>query len=176
MRTITHAIDTRPFFLLSVLLEKKRPGNEASLTSTLTTLTENVSSLNGTIVSCLGDPLESLTIIVAGELNIDNDLTYFVHVSEPPSFPLTPMVSTHQDTANSSLLTLTWSPPSSTGGVSVNYVLTISPSPLSGSPVTVETTSTQITVSYNTPYNVTIRAVNCAGMSNDTMATIPSIG
>ncbi len=29
MRTITHAIDTRPFFLHSVLLEKKRPGNEA---------------------------------------------------------------------------------------------------------------------------------------------------
>ncbi len=30
MRTITHAIDTRPFFLPSVFLEKKRPGNEAS--------------------------------------------------------------------------------------------------------------------------------------------------
>ncbi len=29
MRTITHAIDTRPFFLPSVLLEKKRPGNKA---------------------------------------------------------------------------------------------------------------------------------------------------
>ncbi len=38
-----------------------------SLTSTLTTLTE-VSSLNGTTVSCLGDKTESLTIIVAGEL------------------------------------------------------------------------------------------------------------
>ncbi len=30
MRTITHAIDTRPFLLPSVLLEKKRPGNEAN--------------------------------------------------------------------------------------------------------------------------------------------------
>ncbi len=39
-----------------------------SLTSTLTTLTENVSSLNGTIVSCAGDQTESLTIIVAGKL------------------------------------------------------------------------------------------------------------
>ncbi len=39
-----------------------------SLTSTLTTLTENVSSLNGTIVSCAGDQTESLAIIVAGEL------------------------------------------------------------------------------------------------------------
>ncbi len=77
---------------------------------------------------------------------------------------------------NSADVTLTWSPPSSTGGVSVNYILTISPSPLSKSPVTVKTTSTEITVSYNTPDNVTIRAVNCAGMSNDTMATIPSIG
>ena len=73
-------------------------------------------------------------------------------------------------------LTLTWSPSSSTGGVSVNYTLTISPPLLSGSPVTVETTSTQITVSYNTPYNVTIRAVNCAGISSDTMISIPSIG
>ncbi len=38
-----------------------------SLTSTLTTLTE-VSALNGTTVSCLGQPPESLTIIVAGKL------------------------------------------------------------------------------------------------------------
>ncbi len=37
-----------------------------SLTSTLTTLTE-VSSLNGTTVGCVGNPTESLTIIVAGE-------------------------------------------------------------------------------------------------------------
>ncbi len=39
-----------------------------SLTSTLTTLTENVSSLNGTIVRCTSDQTESLTIIVAGKL------------------------------------------------------------------------------------------------------------
>ena len=87
------------------------------------------------------------------------------------------MVSSQQDSVNSSLLTLTWSLPSSTGGVSVTgYTLTISPLPLSGLPVTVETNSTQITVSYNTPYNVTIRAVNCAGNSSDTLGTIPSIG
>ncbi len=41
-----------------------------SLTSTLTTLTENVSSLNGTIVSCIGDQTEELKIIVAGELTL----------------------------------------------------------------------------------------------------------
>ncbi len=51
--------------------------------------------------------------------------------------------------------------------MSISYVLIISPTPLSGSPVTVETTSAQITVSYNTLYNVTIRAVNCAGMSQE---------
>ncbi len=86
------------------------------------------------------------------------------------------MMSSQQDGVNSSLLTLTWSPPSSTSGVSVSYTLTISPPPLSGSPVTVETTSTQITVSYNTPYTVTIRTVNCAGMSDDSTVTIAPIG
>ena len=97
-------------------------------------------------------------------------------LTDPPSRPLTPMVSSQQDGVNSSLLTLTWSPPFSTGGISVSYTLTISPPPFSGSPVTVENTSTQITVSYNTPYNVTIRAVNCAGMSNDSTVTIAPIG
>ncbi len=97
-------------------------------------------------------------------------------LTDPPSRPLTPMVSSQQDGVNSSLLTLTWSPPSYTGGVSVSYTLIISPSPFSGSPDTVETTSTQITVSYNTPYNVTIRAVNCAGMSDDSTVTIAPIG
>ena len=37
-----------------------------SLTSTLTTVTE-VSLLNGTVVRCIGEATESLTIIVAGE-------------------------------------------------------------------------------------------------------------
>ena len=40
-----------------------------NLTSTLTTLTE-VSSLNGTTVKCVGNPADSLTIIVAGEFMI----------------------------------------------------------------------------------------------------------
>ncbi len=86
------------------------------------------------------------------------------------------MVSSTQNQLSSSIITLDWNPPSSTGGVSVRYVLTISPTPLSGSPVTVETTSAQITVSYNTPYNVTVRAVNCAGMSNDVNMMILPIG
>ncbi len=42
MRTITHAIDTRPFFLISVLfLEKKRPGNEATKGPALATAEKN---------------------------------------------------------------------------------------------------------------------------------------
>ncbi len=84
-----------------------------------------------------------------------------------PTRPLNPSVSFIQNQLSSSIITLDWEAPSSTGGVSVRYVLIISPTSLSGSPVTVETTSAQITVSYNTPYNVTIRAVNCAGMSQE---------
>ncbi len=84
-----------------------------------------------------------------------------------PSPPLNTRVSYNHNQPNSSNITLDWDSPSSTGGVSVSYVLTISPTPLSGSPVTVETTSAQITVFYNTPYNVTIKAVNCVGMSHE---------
>ncbi len=90
--------------------------------------------------------------------------------------PLNPSVSTTQNQPSSSIITLEWDTPSSTGGVSVSYVLTISPTPISGSPVTTETNSVQITVSYNTPYNVTIRAVNCAGSSSDVILMISSIG
>ena len=90
-----------------------------------------------------------------------------LHTGNPTS-PLNPSLSSTQNLLSSSVITLEWDPPSSTGGVSVNYVLTISPTSLSGSAVTVETTSTQITISYNTPYNVTIRADNCAGMSQET--------
>ncbi len=92
-----------------------------------------------------------------------------------PSLPLNLRTSSIENQTDSSIVTLEWDS-SSTGGVSVRYVLIISPTPLSGSPVTVETTSAQITVSYNTYYNVTIRADNCAGMSDASMFTVPSIG
>ena len=52
--------------------------------------------------------------------------------------------------------------------MSVIYVLTVSPHPVSGSTITTQT-STDITVSYNIQYNVTIRAENCAGSSIDTV-------
>ncbi len=86
------------------------------------------------------------------------------------------MVSSRQNGASSSIITLEWDPPSSTGGVSVSYTLTISPTPLSGSPVTMVTTSAHVTMSYNTPYNLTITAINCAGSSNALMTMIPSVG
>ena len=69
---------------------------------------------------------------------------------------------------NTSVVTLQWAPPTSTGGVDVSYVLTVSPPPVSGSTITTQT-STDITVSYNIQYNVTIRAENCAGSSIDTV-------
>ena len=96
--------------------------------------------------------------------------------TDSPNSPSTPMVVSRQNGANSSIVTLEWDSPSSTGGVSFSYVLTISPTPLSESPVTVETTSAQIVVFYNTPYNVTIRAFNCAGNSGNMVALILSIG
>ncbi len=86
----------------------------------------------------------------------------------PPSPPLNPRESSTLNQPSSSIVTLDWDPPSSTGGVSVSYVLTISPTPLSGSPVTVEATSANITVSFNTTYNVIIRAFNCARNSEET--------
>ncbi|XP_064395887.1 uncharacterized protein LOC135342922 [Halichondria panicea] len=123
------------------------------LTATLTSLSE-ASTVEGIMVECVG------------ENSREGPLT--INVADPPSPTLDTRVSSTQNQPNSSDISLDWDHPSSTGGVSVSHVLTISPTPLSGSPVTVETTSAQITVSYNTPYNVTIRAVNCVGMSQET--------
>ncbi|XP_064402839.1 uncharacterized protein LOC135348523 [Halichondria panicea] len=132
------------------------------LTATLTSLSE-ASIVEGTMVEC------------DGESSQEGPLTITVHVADPPSRPLNPRVSFTLNQPSSSNITLDWDSPSSTGGVSVSYVLTISPTPLSGSPVTMETTSAQITVFFNTPYNVIIRAVNCAGMSDTSIFTVPSI-
>ena len=107
-------------------------------------------------------------------LYIINRHTFYTDL---PSPPLNPTISSTLNRPSSSNITLDWDPPSSTGGVSVSYVLIISPTLLSVSSVTMETTSAQIIVSYNTPYDVTVRAVNCAGMSIASMwFTIPSIG
>ncbi|XP_064397938.1 uncharacterized protein LOC135344610 isoform X2 [Halichondria panicea] len=133
------------------------------VTATLTSLSE-ASTVEGTMVECEGESSQEgpLTITVA---------------ADPPSPPLNTIISSTQNQPSSSIITLDWDPPSSTSGVPVSYVLTISPTPLSGSPVTVETTSAQIIVSYNSPYNVTSKAVICAGSiaSSDVMVMIHSI-
>ncbi len=60
-----------------------------SVTSTLTTLTE-VSSLNGTTVSCGAVQTESLSITVAGELQ-----KYTIHILMNASLSRAPISSTH---------------------------------------------------------------------------------
>ena len=95
-------------------------------------------------------------------------LPHTTFATDPPSPPLNPTLTHRTNQPSSSTVTVEWDPPSSPGGVSVSYVLTISPPPLSQSPLTFETTSAQINVSYNTQYNLTIRADNCAGSSGDT--------
>ncbi|XP_064401048.1 uncharacterized protein LOC135347098 [Halichondria panicea] len=127
------------------------------LTATLTSLSE-ASTVEGIMVECVGENSRK------GPLTIT--------VADPPSPPLNPTVSSTLNQPSSSNITLEWNSPSSTGGVSVSYVLTISPTPLSKSPVIVGTTSGQITVSYNTPYNMTIRAVNCAGMNETSIVNL----
>ena len=75
-----------------------------------------------------------------------------------------------QNGTSTSVVTLQWAPPTSTGGVDVSYVLTVSPPPVSGSTITTQTSTNNITVSYNIQYHVTIRTENCAGSSNGTVA------
>ncbi len=130
------------------------------LTATLTSLSE------ASIVEGTSSQEGPLTITVAGEWLACTLSLYHNPPTDPPFPPLNPRVSSIQNQPSSSIITLEWEPPFPTG-VSIRYVLIISPTPVSESPVTVETTSTQITVSYNIPYNVTIKAVNCAGMSDD---------
>ncbi len=153
--------------------------NGAMLTATLTSLSE-ASTVEGTMVECVGVSSREgpLTITVAGEFfvcNITASADKYHTPTDPPSPPLNARVSSTLNQPSSSNITLYWDPPSFTGGVSVSYVLTISPTPLSKSPVTVETTSAQITVSYNTPYNVTIRAINCVGMSESSIVDMSKL-
>ena len=96
------------------------------------------------------------------------------HTGNPTS-PLNPRLSSTLNQPSSSNISLDWEAPSSTGGVSIRYVLIISPTSLSGSPVTVDTTLAQITVSYNVIYNVTIRADNCAGMNETRIVNLSKL-
>ena len=93
------------------------------------------------------------------------------NVTDPPSPPLNPILLEFHNGTNVSVVTLQWDPPSTTGGVDISYVLTVSPPPASGSTITTQINITEITVSYNTQYNVSIRAKNCAGSSNGIIVT-----
>ena len=91
------------------------------------------------------------------------------NVTDPPSPPLNPMLVEFQNGANMSVVTLQWDRPSTTGGVDIIYFLTVSPTPLFDSSISTQTRITEITVSCNTQYNVSIRAENCAGSSDNTV-------
>ena len=92
-----------------------------------------------------------------------------IHIVTDPPSPLLNSMSMFENGSNVSVVTLQWTPPSTTGGVDISYVLTVSPPPVSGSSISTQGNITEITVSYNTPYNVSIRAENCAGPSDDTI-------
>ena len=76
-------------------------------------------------------------------------------------------------------VTLVWNPPNSIGGLSVEikrYLLNITGPPGFTCPpeqCNVTTTNTTITgLMCNTSYNVTVRAVNCAGEGSDLVVSV----
>ncbi len=95
------------------------------------------------------------------------EILFCINFSCPNTSTQSKRISFIQNQLSSSIITLEWDPPSSTGVCQLYPHRLPNTSDLSGSPVTMDTTSTQITISYNTPYNVTIRAENCAGMSQE---------
>ena len=63
---------------------------------------------------------------------------------------------------------LTWSSPLSSN-VDHYYILTITPSPPTlTQPLNTTNTTTDIILLYDTTYNISVRAINCAGPSIDT--------
>ncbi len=165
-----------PFYQESIFQAVLTNASEGMINSTLT-LETMASTVDGSRVTCQGESSITISFVIPVVRKLLITIKIYLHLlTDPPSPPLTLMVSSQQNGVDSSLLTLTWSPPSSNGGMSVSYTLTISPLPLSGSPATMEINFIQITVSYNTLYNVTIRAVNCAGMSDGSTITIAPIG
>ena len=82
--------------------------------------------------------------------------------------PSKPLNFTNTTTTFNSVF-LSWSPPSSTGGTDLDhYIITVDPLPETGvcpdSQCRVTSTDTILTnLMYGITYNVTIRAVNCAG-------------
>ncbi|XP_064389990.1 uncharacterized protein LOC135337903 isoform X2 [Halichondria panicea] len=126
------------------------------ITATLTVISFGLGY--GTTVACIGqDTLSSADILT-------------ITRPDPPSAPGNLTWTADIVPALYSTITLTWDH-TPQQDVSVSYIITISPPPPFGLPSTVETTFVVINVSYNTQYNVTVRAVNCAG-SSDALAVI----
>ena len=73
-------------------------------------------------------------------------------------------------------LTLEWDPPQGSGPEAIvdNYIISISPDPLSHPGVNMNLSSPwNLTLAHNTTYSIGITAVNCAGESNN--LTLPDI-
>ncbi len=64
--------------------------------------------------------------------------------------------------SESASVTIEWDPLSQ-GGSPLNYTITTAPDLISGPPPVTTSTSTTITINYNTDYTINITASNCAG-------------
>ncbi len=102
-------------------------------------------------------------------------LDYYSSISDPPSAIDNLTWTAETDSPGYSTVTVTWDH-TPQQNVPVSYVVSIYPTPISGIPVTTDTTVILIVVSYNTSYNVTIRAQNCAGVSNALVVIITDTG
>ena len=86
-----------------------------------------------------------------------------------PDSPINFTTTGQYDTLTDTTITFSWYPPQGDGVETVvdDYLLSIVPTPLSHSTLTVVlTTSINVTLRYNTQYMVTLRARNCAGESS----------
>ncbi len=147
------------------------------VTATLTSLSV-ASIVEGYMVECAGESSreDPLTITVAGEFRVCS-MTLRINklINGPtdlPSPPLNTGVSSTLNQLSSSIITLEWDPPSSTGGVSVRYMS--SPSPNTSLWLTSHRgdhlDTDHCLVLSCTIYSlltVTIRADNCVGMSQE---------
>ncbi len=64
--------------------------------------------------------------------------------------------------SESASVTIEWDPPSQ-GGSPLNYTITTIPDPIFGPPPVITSTSTTISINYNTNYTIAITASNCVG-------------
>lgn len=92
--------------------------------------------------------------------------------------PSTPLNLVNTTTTYNSV-SLSWSQPSSLGGVAINYTISVVPEPQGGCPsgqcrrIGASSTNTTITnLQYGREYEITVTAVNCAGKSPTASLTV----